>query len=183
MALVIRLYSDFVGPFCFVAERSSLVRLQAEFDVTWLPNLTDPRDQTFRDAMAEADGLIGGSLKMERDLLDAAQGRVDDAIAPLNDRLRASRQDAEAHHLLSRAYFALNSFDAAIREGEAAVALAPNNADYHLWLGRAYGRKAEHASWFTAASLAGKMRDQFERAVQLNGNDISARTDLSEFYI
>jgi len=110
-------------------------------------------------------------------------GRVDDAIAQLNDRLRSSKQDAEAHHLLSRAYFALNSYDAAIREGEAAVALAPNNADYHLWLGRAYGRKAEHASWFTAASLAGKMRDQFERAVQLNGNDISARTDLSEFYI
>ena len=110
-------------------------------------------------------------------------GRVDDAITSLNQRLRASDKDAEAHHLLARAYFALNSYDASIREGEAAVGLAPNNADYHLWLGRAYGRKAEHASWFTAASLAGKMRDQFERAVQLNGNDMAARTDLSEFYI
>ncbi len=110
-------------------------------------------------------------------------GRVDDAIATLNQRLQASQKDAEAHHLLSRAYFALNSYDPAIREGETAISLAPNNADYHLWLGRAYGRKAEHASWFTAASLAGKMRDQFERAVQLNGDDMAARTDLSEFYI
>jgi tetratricopeptide (TPR) repeat protein len=110
-------------------------------------------------------------------------GRVDDAITTLNQRLQASQKDPEAHHLLSRAYFALNSYDPAIREGETAVSLAPNNADYHLWLGRAYGRKAEHASWFTAASLAGKMRDQFERAVQLNGNDMAARTDLSEFYI
>lgn len=110
-------------------------------------------------------------------------GRVDDAISKLNERVAKSHDDAEAHHLLSRAYLALSNYDQAIHEGERAVALEPNNADYHLWLGRAYGRKAEHASWFTAASLAGKMRDQFERAVQLNGNDISARTDLAEFYL
>jgi tetratricopeptide (TPR) repeat protein len=77
----------------------------------------------------------------------------------------------------------MSDYDKAIREGERAVALEPNNADYHLWLGRAYGRKAEHASWFSAASLAGKMRDQFERAVQLNGQDVDARTDLAEFYV
>ena len=33
MALTVRLYSDFICPFCFVAEESSLVRLQDEFDV------------------------------------------------------------------------------------------------------------------------------------------------------
>jgi tetratricopeptide (TPR) repeat protein len=110
-------------------------------------------------------------------------GRVDDAISILNQRLATSNNDAAAHNLLSRAFYAVNNYDQAIKEGERAVALAPNNADYHLWLGRAYGRKAEHASWFSAASLAGKMRDQFERAVQLNGDDVDARTDLAEFYI
>ncbi len=33
MALTVRLYSDFICPFCFVAEQSSLVRLREEFDV------------------------------------------------------------------------------------------------------------------------------------------------------
>jgi tetratricopeptide (TPR) repeat protein len=110
-------------------------------------------------------------------------GRVDDAISKLNDRVNKAQKDAEAHHLLSRAYLALSDYDKAIREGERAVELEPNSSDYRLWLGRAYGRKAEHASWFSAASLAGKMRDQFERAVQLNGSNIDARTDLAEFYV
>lgn len=110
-------------------------------------------------------------------------GRVDDAIAQLSQQLEQKANEAQTRHLLSRAYFALGNYDAAIRESEKAVALAPNNALYHLWLGRAYGRKAEHANWFTAAGLAGKMRDQFEKSVQLNGDDIAARTDLAEFYI
>src|SRR4051812_14575579 len=107
-------------------------------------------------------------------------GRVDEAISALSQQLIQKANEAQTRHLLSRAYFSLGNYDAAIRESERAVALAPNNAAYHLWLGRAYGRKAEHANWFTAAGLAGKMRDQFEKSVQLNGDDIAARTDLAE---
>jgi tetratricopeptide (TPR) repeat protein len=110
-------------------------------------------------------------------------GRIDDAIAVLQKRIAINKDDAAAYNLLSRAHYSLNNFDPAIKAGERAVALAPNNALYHLWLGRAYGRKAEHASWFTAASLAGKMRDQFEISVQLDSADVDARTDLAEFYI
>ena len=33
MSVPLLLYSDFVCPFCFIAERSSLVRLQEEFDI------------------------------------------------------------------------------------------------------------------------------------------------------
>ena len=110
-------------------------------------------------------------------------GRVDDAITQLQQRISANKNDAEAFNLLSRAHYAMNNYDESIRAGERAVALAPSNADYHLWLGRAYGRKAENSSWFTAASLARKMRDEFERSVQLNGDNVDARTDLAEFYI
>jgi tetratricopeptide (TPR) repeat protein len=110
-------------------------------------------------------------------------GRVDDAIATLNIKINASKNDAQAHLLLSRAYFVLINYDGAIREAERAVSLEPGNASYHLWLGRAYGRKAENSSWFTAASLAGKMKKEFERAVELNGKLVTARTDLAEFYI
>jgi len=34
----------------------------------------------------------------------------------------------------------------------------------------------------TAARLAGKVREEFERAVRLSPNDVDARLDLAEFY-
>jgi tetratricopeptide (TPR) repeat protein len=111
-------------------------------------------------------------------------GRVDDAISSLNARLAQSAQDAQAYNLLGRAYYAIGKWDEAIRAGEKAAALAPNNAEYHLWLGRAYGLKAENCNAvFCAPSMARKMRGEFERAVQLNSEDVHLRTDLAEFYI
>jgi tetratricopeptide (TPR) repeat protein len=81
-----------------------------------------------------------------------------------------------------RAYFALQQWDRAIDEGRKALASDPNNASYHLWLGRAYGEKADHSSWVTALSVAKKARSEFERAVELDGSNLAARCDLAEFY-
>jgi tetratricopeptide (TPR) repeat protein len=112
------------------------------------------------------------------------EGRVDAAISALKPRTGSSSNDAEAYHLLSRAYFAVGRWDDAIKAGERAVALAGDRSDYHLWLGRAYGRKAEVCNpVFCAPGMARKMRTEFEKAVQLNGDDVHARTDLAEFYI
>ncbi len=116
-----------------------------------------------------------------RDLVVA--GRIDDAVTMLRSRLTANPQDAEAYHLLGRAYYSIQRWDDSIRNGERAVALQPNNSDYHLWLGRAYGEKADSSSFLTAAELAKKVRTQFELAVQLNPTNFSARSDLSEYYI
>ena len=66
---------------------------------------------------------------------------------------------------------------------EKALALDPQNSSYHLWLGRAMGRKAEEANPFTAFGLARKVKTEFERAVALDGNNLPARADLSEFYL
>jgi tetratricopeptide (TPR) repeat protein len=112
-----------------------------------------------------------------------AAGRVDDAIATLQAQLKSSPNDAAAYHYLCRAYFALGDWDRAVSACEKSVALAPDNSDYHLWLGRAYGEKADRVNPFSAASLAGKVRREFERAVQLNPNSVEARADLAEFYL
>lgn len=111
------------------------------------------------------------------------EGRINDALSVLGQRLSTSEQDAEAHHLSSRAYLAVESWDKAIKEGERAVVLAPNRADYHLWLGRAYGRKAENCSFICAFSNARKSRAEFEKALQLDADDVMARTDLAEFLL
>jgi tetratricopeptide (TPR) repeat protein len=112
-----------------------------------------------------------------------AKGRVDDSITELQKTIGASPNDADAYNLLCRAYYAVGNWDRAISACEKSVSIAPNNSLYHLWLGRAYGEKADSVNFFSAASLAKKARVEFETAVQLNPENVEARSDLSEFYI
>jgi tetratricopeptide (TPR) repeat protein len=111
------------------------------------------------------------------------QGRVDEATASLRQILTAQPTDAEAHLLLCRVYYAQDMGDKAIHECEAAVANAPSSSDNQLWLGRAYGFKASHANPIAGLNLAIKVRIAFERAVQLDPENIHAMNDLGEFYV
>ncbi len=115
-----------------------------------------------------------------RDLL--ASGHVDEALQTLNQQAQTA-PTGETFNLLCRAHFELGEWDAAISSCERAVALAPNNSLYHLWLGRASGEKADHASFLSATGLAKKVRTELERAVELDPANWEARTDLAEFYI
>ena len=112
-----------------------------------------------------------------------AAGRIDEAIAELNGRLSSVPADAESSNLLCRAYFALEQWDRAESSCRKAASLDPANSRFHLWLGRVYGEKADRANFLAAAGLAGKVRGEFERAVQLNPKDVDARLDLAEFYL
>src|SRR5450759_323195 len=112
-----------------------------------------------------------------------AAGRIDEAIAELNGRLSSVPADAESSNLLCRAYFALEDWDRAESSCRKAVSLDPGNSRFHLWLGRVYGEKADRENFLAAAGLAGKVRGEFERAVQLDPKDVDARLDLAEFYL
>lgn len=112
-----------------------------------------------------------------------AAGRIDEAITELNGRLSSSPADAESSNLLCRAYFALEDWNRAESSCRKAASLDPDNSRFHLWLGRVYGEKADRANFLAAAGLAGKVRGEFERAVQLNPKDVDARLDLAEFYL
>lgn len=112
-----------------------------------------------------------------------AAGRVDDAISKLSGRINSSPNDAASHNLLCRAYFSVNNWDRAIAACEKAVALDPDNSEFHLWLGRTYGEKADTVSFISAAGLAKKVHNEFEKAVALDPKNWAARTDLAEFYL
>ena len=112
-----------------------------------------------------------------------AAGRADDAITNLRSKISSSPNDSEAYNLLCRAYFSMSDWDRGISACEKAVALDPNNSRYHMWLGRIYGEKADGVIFFKAASLAGKVRDEFEAAVRLDPKNVDARSDLGEFYL
>ena len=80
---------------------------------------------------------------------------------------------------------------AAMERGEAekaaelyqkAIKLSPKNAEYHYYLGAAYGEMAMAASMFGKASLAKKLETEFETAVKLDPNLIEARMGLVDYY-
>ena len=77
----------------------------------------------------------------------------------------------------------LENWDAAVKACQKAVSLQPSNSEFHLWLGRAYGEKASHASFLSAAGLARKVHNEFETAVRLNPGNLEAHADLAQFYL
>jgi len=90
---------------------------------------------------------------------------------------------AEVHELTGRNHYMLGDFKRASEALEQACNAQPSNAEYALWLGRAYGRRAETSGPFTAAAYASKARQYFERAARLNPRDVDALSDLFEYYL
>lgn len=114
-------------------------------------------------------------------------GRADQALQVLNSQIQANPNDARAYNLMGRVYYQLEHWDDAIRAAEKSVALAPDVSEYHQWLGRIYGEKAEtigKVHFISAISLVRKVKAEFERALTLDpdAKNLSARADLAEFY-
>src|SRR5262249_54972503 len=97
--------------------------------------------------------------------------------------LAAPQKDAAAYDLIGRNYYMLGDYKKATENLDKAFAADPQNSAYALWLGRAYGRRAETSSPFTAAGYASKARQNFEKAVSLNPHNLEALTDLFEYYL
>jgi tetratricopeptide (TPR) repeat protein len=92
-------------------------------------------------------------------------------------------KDGAVYELIGRNYYMLGDHKRATEALEHAVAMEPSNSDYYLWLARAYGRRAETSSPFTAPGQASKARQSFEKAVQLDPRNVEAMSDLFEYYM
>jgi tetratricopeptide (TPR) repeat protein len=95
----------------------------------------------------------------------------------------SSEKGAPALLLMGKCQYMLGDFKKASEALEQAVQADPGNSEAHLWLGRAYGRRAETSTFFTAPGLASKARASFERSVELNPADKEAVGDLFEYYL
>jgi hypothetical protein len=80
-------------------------------------------------------------------------------------------------------FYAKAQFTAARAAFEQAVRCQPAVSEYHHWLGRTYGRLAEHAGWFEAVRLAKQTREALEHAIKLDPNNVEALSDLREYYL
>ena len=93
------------------------------------------------------------------------------------------QKDAAVWELIGQNYYGEADFKKATEALEKAAALDPSNSDIQLWLGRAFGRRAETSSPITAPGYASKARQYFEKATQLNPNNLDAQSDLFEYYL
>jgi tetratricopeptide (TPR) repeat protein len=92
-------------------------------------------------------------------------------------------KSAEAYALMGRNHYQRGDFKRATGLLEKAAAADPENADHFLWLGRAYGRRAETSSFVTAPGYATKARKNFEKAVELDPRHQEALNDLFSYYL
>lgn len=95
---------------------------------------------------------------------------------------RANERVATVPYFLGRIAMIGNDQDEAIRQFERAVQLEDSNALYHYWLGSALGEAAKRANVFRAPLLARRVRKEWERAVELDPNQVDARFGLVGFY-
>jgi tetratricopeptide (TPR) repeat protein len=103
--------------------------------------------------------------------------------AALKLLLPVSPKDGAVHELIGKNYYMLGDYKKASEFFEKAVAANPDNSAHYHWLGKAFGRRAETSSPFTAPGYASKARQNFEKAVQLDPKNQEAVNDLFEYYL
>jgi cytochrome c-type biogenesis protein CcmH/NrfG len=103
--------------------------------------------------------------------------------AVLQALARVSPKDAPVYALIGQSYYMQGDLKKATDNFQKASSLNPRESDYYLWLGRAFGRRAETSSFVTAPGYASKAREAFEKAVELNPRNLEAISDLFEYYL
>ena len=69
------------------------------------------------------------------------------------------QKDGAIYHLMGMCYYMEGDPKKALDYFQKAVELSPGDSDYRLWLGRAWGRRAETSSFVTAPGYASKARN------------------------
>lgn len=100
-----------------------------------------------------------------------------------NARLAQDAGNADALVALNEVSLAEGRTDDAVKLGERCVAAQPKGSNCHLAFGNALGRKAMTAGMMSAMSYAGKVREAFKTAVELDPQNMDARFSLMTYYM
>ena len=92
-------------------------------------------------------------------------------------------KDAAVFQLRGLNHYMRGDYKKAIEDLQTALKFEPKDSMTTLWLARAYGRRAESSSPFTAIGYASHARENFERAEELDPRNLEALSDLFEYYL
>ena len=115
------------------------------------------------------------------ELFDA--GQIEQAHPIFAAAVQNDPTNAEALFYLGQVELMTGEFDAAVQHLKLAVDIDDQKSVYYQKLGEAYGSKAGEANFIRQVGLAGNIKDAFERAVELDPENIDARLGLVTYYV
>ncbi len=133
-----------------------------------------------RPAIIEISGLPANIQR----LYDS--GDYQKAAEALTAAAEAKPQEAVLPYWLGRCFYEMRDFARSVSSFEHAIALDSNRSEFHDWLGRAWGRKAEESGTlaaFSALSMARKASHEFAMAVHLDSGNLEAQRDLIRYLL
>ncbi|MFZ5517474.1 MAG: tetratricopeptide repeat protein [Candidatus Zhuqueibacterota bacterium] len=92
-------------------------------------------------------------------------------------------RNAAAAFYLGRISLVQDNYEDSIDWLEKAIDIDAANSDYHVWLGHAYGVKAQRASMLKKAGAAKNVKKEYEKAVELNPDNVQARFGLLQYHM
>lgn len=125
-------------------------------------------------ATSPAEGMLEEVIQLYQ---KGEYGRAAEMLSPMEKKREAT---PDMIFWLAKSYLKSLQWDKAVTAMEKAVAMDPDNATYHLWLGRAYGARAENRVF--GFNDARRLLREFRKAGELDPADIGIRFDLLEFY-
>jgi tetratricopeptide (TPR) repeat protein len=137
--------------------------------------------------LALAFSLSNANTVSAYDLLSDGIGlfnedKLDEAQELFENFVESNSENPEVHYYLGRVYFNRDDLKKAEKHLKKAVELEETNSLYHTWLGNLYGTKVNRASIFKKGGIAKNIRKHFERALELDPDNLDAREGLIQFY-
>jgi tetratricopeptide (TPR) repeat protein len=113
-----------------------------------------------------------------------SQAKFREAAAILEQAAKDEKasKDPDNLVLLGQSYYNLKNYGGAVEAFEKAAEAKPKDPNIFVWLGRAWGRRAEANKAF-ALVWARRAKNAFEKAVGLDPKNVDALDDLFEFYL
>lgn len=126
-------------------------------------------------ATLEADGLREAILRFQAQEIEVAE-----------ELLLAAREsrpgDAETSYYLGRVYLSQGRAKKAIDLFEEAIGLDPTVSAYPFWLAEALVARIDEVAFFFKLGLANRLRAAYEKAVELDPENLEARVSVARYH-
>jgi tetratricopeptide (TPR) repeat protein len=121
--------------------------------------------------------------ELEKGIQLYQEGKYSEAKHFFETLTKNSPENDIAAFYLGKIFLIQGDHDKSIDWLKKAVKLNEKSSEYHLWLGQAYGTKAQNSSAFKQPFIAKKVKNEFEKAVELDSANLGARFGLMQYYL
>lgn len=131
--------------------------------------------------------LFSTSLTAQSEITKGVQlfedGNLSEAKTFFQQKIKSDKKHAESNFYMGRIYFDEEDYEEATEWFKNAAKYNEELSKYAMWLGHAYGRRAQNAGKLKQAFYAKDSRKNYEKAIELDPDNVEARESAIEFYL